>query len=585
MTFLSFPKLVLAACVVLAHPIMGRTRHSEPPIRHTSDFLVQGLEELEPAFQDFDGTMFAGRLPIDLPEDYSEDKPPTGEYMFWLFQPTNATAMDTLTIWLNGGPGCSSFFAGVMFECAPVTTRHHPAGYPKSSFDEPLVANEFAWTKATNMLFVEQPGGVGFSSGPTPNTEYDLSENFYNFLVNFYETFEEFQTKRLFIFGESYAGYYVPSIAHKIHRENKYGSYRHIPLTGLGLGNAWMDALYQGPTVIDYAWWHGMIDSPTRDGLHDIWEQCETGGDDLRKPFHPFTIPDECGVVEATLKAAGAGIFPDMSPNTYDVTTWDTYPVLFDKNSTILQFYNNPKVKEILHAPIDVEFQGCIPGAGRRRRRMEKQETTNLLPGELLLAHDKPDTVVPYVAELLDDAGIRVLVYNGDRDLSCNAPGSEMLLDGMRWHGESDWKKAPRGLWMVDGRPSGYSRSYDNLDFLVVSNSGHLVPNNRPVEALDLITRFVTDAKFNDVTLPKFKLPETKRNHVERPTPPGRHDDWAFFHAVLLVVVAIVCFFSGVLAASRIPGWGNNRGYTSIVNSAAHEERNGTSNDRDFYRP
>jgi carboxypeptidase C (cathepsin A) len=577
MKLVSLPVLFLAACAVMPpFPVMGKKSHATPPRYQPSDFLVQGLEEIEPAFQSFDGSMFAGRLPIDLPDDYSDNEPPSGEYMFWLFQPNNATAMDTVTIWLNGGPGCSSFFAGVMFECAPVTVPHHPAGYPKSRFDEPLVPNEFAWTKATNMLFVEQPGGVGFSSGPTPEIEADLSDNFYGFLVNFYDTFPDYQTKRLFIFGESYAGYYVPSIAHRIYRENQYGSYRNIPLTGLGLGNAWMDALYQGPTVIDYAWWHGMIDSPTRDGLHNIWEQCKQGGEDLEKPFHPFTIPDECGISEATLMAAGAGIFPDMSPNTYDVTTWDTYPLLNNNNSTILRFYNNPKVKEVLHAPTDVEFHGCILGAGRRRR-MEKQEEANLLPGELLLAHDKPDTTVPYVAELLDDAGIRVLVYNGNRDLSCNAPGSEMLLDGMRWNGESGWKNASRGLWVVDGKPSGYSRSYANLNFLVVSNSGHLVPNNLPMDALDLITRFVTDEKFNDVMLPTFDLPQTKSKHVERAIPVGRHDAQAYFHAMLLLVVAIVCFFSGMISASRI-GWGYNRGYTPIASHEEHSSPNGGGN-------
>ena len=513
----------------------------------------------------------------------STNQPPNGEYMFWLFQPNNATAMDTVTIWLNGGgPGCSSFFAGVLFECGPVTTPPHPAGYPHSQFDEHLVANPFSWTKATNMLFVEQPGGVGFSSGPTPNSEADLSEAFFNFLVNFYETFTEYQTKRLFIFGESYAGYYVPSIAHKIYRENKYGSYRHIRLAGIGLGNAWMDALYQGPVVIDYAWWHGMIDSRTRNGLHEIWEQCKLGGDELEKPFHPFTIPDECGIAGATLMAAGAGSFPDMSPNTYDVTTWDTYPLLNNKNSTILRFYNNPKVKEILHAPMDVEFQGCIPGAGRRRR-MDKQDTADLLPGELLLAHDKPDTTVPYVAELLDDAGIRVLVYNGDRDLRTNAAGSEMLLDGMTWKGAEAWKKAPRGLWMVDGKPSGYSRAYSNLDFLVVLNSGHFVPNNRPEQALDLLTRFLTDQPFQDVMLPTFELPPTKRNHPERAIPVSHNDAHAYFHAILLLVVAIVCFFTGMVVASRI-GWGHHRAdYTPIPNEAAYVEPNGDSNGRNFY--
>jgi hypothetical protein len=54
-----------------------------------------------------------------------------------------------------GGPGCSSFNCGVMFENSPVTTPLHPAGYCCLDTHEPLVYNQFAWTNATHMLYVE----------------------------------------------------------------------------------------------------------------------------------------------------------------------------------------------------------------------------------------------------------------------------------------------------------------------------------------------------------------------------------------------------------------------------------------------
>lgn len=40
---------------------------------------------------------------------------------------------------------------------------------------------------------------------------------------------------------------------------------------------------------------------------------------------------------------------------------------------------------------------------------------------------------------LISYTGIRVLIYNDDRDLSTNAQGSEMLLNGMKWGGENEW--------------------------------------------------------------------------------------------------------------------------------------------------
>ena len=298
-----------------------------------SDYLVskQELSDVVPAFQEFDGEMYAGTLPIDI---IDIDSPRTiekkssrsrGEYMFWYFQP-NITSHDSITIWLNGGPGCSSFSTGLPFEISPVTTPHFPAGYPETTTKtQPLIVNEWAWTKATNLLFVEQPGGIGFSKGPTPQNETDLSIDFYNFLVNFYKTFPELQSKKLYIFGESYAGMYVPSIAHQIYIENnKKEQSHHINLYGIGIGNGWMDAKQQGDAVIDYAYWHGMIDSTGRHYLEEKWKDCLESSKHMKSPFHDFTITDECNIAGVVLEMAGAGIFPEKSPNVYDVTTWDT---------------------------------------------------------------------------------------------------------------------------------------------------------------------------------------------------------------------------------------------------------------------
>ena len=45
-----------------------------------------------------------------------------------------------------------------------------------------------------------------------------------------------------------------------------------------------------------------------------------------------------------------------------------------------------------------------------------------------MLEHDKPMSVVPYIAELLDDANIDVLLYNGDLDLACLSQSIELAL-------------------------------------------------------------------------------------------------------------------------------------------------------------
>jgi len=500
-----------------------------------SDFLVTGLEEIEPAFKQFNGTMYSGLLPIDVDLD---DREPRGKLSFWLFTPDESK--DSLTIWLNGGPGCSSFGAGLVMECGPVTYPHHPAGHGRTSADEPLLPNDSSWTKATNLVFVEQPTGVGFSYGPEVESEADLSADFYNFLVNFFATFQDMNDKSLYIVGESYAGMYVPSIAHYIHNQNKKGM-KKMNLSGIAIGNGWVDAMTQGPAVIDYAYWHGMIDSPTKESLWKAWRRCEKKMH-MKAPYHDFTISDECAIVENVLDAAGANIFPKndhYAPNQYDITTWDNYPLLNTPVTAATTFFNDPEVQKKLHFEKEkMIWEPCIPGAGRRRLKEE------MLPGQILLAHDQPESVTPYIAELLDDAGIRVLVYAGDRDISVNLQGSEQVLNDMAWSGKGDWKSSDRYLWMVDGDVSGYVKTHKNLDMLLVMNSGHLVPYNVPIPALDLINRLVGNLSFGDIVLPKIEVsdeyPESESVALDS------ENSWNIQAYAVNVLIAMSCFGIGV---------------------------------------
>ena len=240
---------------------------------------MRGLEEIEPAFGLFQGKMYAGRLPMN-------NLARTGEMMFWLFAHDKPMVDDSLIIWLNGGPGCSSVAAGVLFEHSPVTVPLHPAGFCCTSKDDPFVYNRHSWANASAILYVEQPVGTGFSFGnDIPHSEDDVAGDFYAFLQNFYTVFTQYQRHRLFVTGESYAGYYVSAIARRIHvetekilqmssssssRTKKRASFLHhatvntvgapwnvdsstaipINLAGIALGNGWIDARVQGPITI-----------------------------------------------------------------------------------------------------------------------------------------------------------------------------------------------------------------------------------------------------------------------------------------------------------------------------------------------
>merc|ERR1712166_213356 len=83
----------------------------------------------------------------------------------------------------------------------------------------------------------DQPAGVGFSSGLGTHNEAGVASNMYTFLQGFYEKFPQYQKTPFYIFGESYAGHYVPAISHKIWENNKASEGIHVPLAGIAIGN------------------------------------------------------------------------------------------------------------------------------------------------------------------------------------------------------------------------------------------------------------------------------------------------------------------------------------------------------------
>jgi len=145
-----------------------------------------------------------------------------------------------------------------------------------------------------------------------------------------------------------------------------------------------------------------------------------------------------------------------------------------------------------LHAPPNITWHGCRPGGGRRRRALleegnnnEEKMTVRSSPEEhrrklLYMMNDRPISVAPYISELLN-GGIPVLVYNGDRDMTTNMVGSELVLNQMmEWDNIDKWLDAPRGLWKDRGSYSkhpeaGWAKEYGNLSYVVVYNSGHMV--------------------------------------------------------------------------------------------------------------
>ena len=135
------------------------------------------------------------------------------------------------------------------------------------------------------------------------------------------------------------------------------------------------------------------------------------------------------------------------------------------------------------------------------------------------LAHQDGLGVTQDVVDILENGGdgdgddgenkkIRLLFFNGIEDLICNHVGNEKVLENLPWSGKDDWIKGSRYAWISQyeesGKVSGYMKEHENLMFLKLMDSGHMVPLDIPDKALDMMRILMHGGSFE--TSPQ-KLP------------------------------------------------------------------------------
>jgi carboxypeptidase C (cathepsin A) len=195
-----------------------------------------------------------GDLNFNAYSGYVDIADTTKEIHYLMVESQNDPTTDPLIVWFNGGPGCSSLIG--------FTTENGPYTFAENA--DPIV-NEYSWNQEANILYIEQPAGVGFSycnsrsdckSGDDQSAEDNLAA-----LLAWYEKFPEFKEHELYLSGESYAGIYVPLLASQIHNHNQNASESDYQpnLKGFMVGNGVTDWKYDTqPAFIEMGFQHGL---------------------------------------------------------------------------------------------------------------------------------------------------------------------------------------------------------------------------------------------------------------------------------------------------------------------------------------
>lgn len=87
--------------------------------------------------------------------------------------------------------------------------------------------------------------------------------------------------------------------------------------------------------------------------------------------------------------------------------------------------------------------------------------------------------------------GLPVLIYNGQDDLIVQNPGTMKWVDRIHFTQSEEFRRKLFTPWKINGKVVGAIKSAGLLEFRIVNKAGHLVPMDRPEEALDMASSFI----------------------------------------------------------------------------------------------
>ncbi|KDO32674.1 hypothetical protein SPRG_02374 [Saprolegnia parasitica CBS 223.65] len=392
-------------------------------------------------------------------------------YFYWFFESRSNPATDPLVLWLTGGPGGSSMVA-LLTENGPCT------------IDANLntVNNPHSWTSHANVIWLDQPTGVGFSYTTSDkdddHNQVDVGRNIYAFLQAFLAKHPKYAKSPFFITGESYAGHYVPAAAHYIvGMTNATGDVR-INLEGIAIGNGMTDTITQIPYSAHMARDNKYIDLASPEGFATLKAEAAACG---KLVVQCQTNDSVCP--EATQYWGEHILGPMMSysnktGNPYDIREDCSVDGCVDHIANVRAFLNTPGVQSRLGVHDNITWT----------------EVATRVYGDFSI--DFMKDYVSFVPPLLA-AGVRVMVYAGDADLMCNWVGNEAWTKTLQWPGKAAFNNASVRPLLVNGKEAGNVRATDLLSFVRVFEAGHMVPMDQPQVSLTLMDRFFSNARLD----------------------------------------------------------------------------------------
>ncbi|GMM30935.1 serine-type carboxypeptidase [Martiniozyma asiatica (nom. inval.)] len=400
-------------------------------------------------------------------------------YYFIDFVQRKANEKRPLTVWLNGGPGCSSM-DGAFLEVGPLRTGplHQHSG----------------WLEETDLVFLDQPLGTGYNH-KDPKDDYDgeltvIAARFISWIKQYLSMVQETANYQdIYIAGESYAGQYIPHFADAMVKDEELKDL----LKGVMLGNPWLAPNLQGLSFVPFSIKNNVIDMTDKDTQQKV-EELLSEQESCQLHKEGFESPQCESLLNSFLQKFKMN---DKCINVYNVDLIDSFPQCGSnwppELTKMTSWLNNPLIQDVLNT-VPPNGYNTLSESGKWKECNNK-----------VFAHFRPHNSV-IGAELLSgllEEDVEVLIFVGDKDLICNYIGVEMVLrqylsdyvDLPRLDTKSINKREIEEIemdysWLHNGVQLGSVWRRGRLSYVKVKDASHMVGYDvEGAGIVELITR------------------------------------------------------------------------------------------------
>mmetsp|Transcript_12928 Transcript_12928/g.16164 ORF Transcript_12928/g.16164 Transcript_12928/m.16164 type:complete len:319 (-) Transcript_12928:1171-2127(-) len=313
------------------------------------------------------------------------------------------------------------------------------------------------------MIFVDNPVGSGFSYGDLAGyvtNENQMAAYLENVLAQFMDKFPEYKSNPFYVFGESYAGKFIPALCSYVQHKQPASI---LNLAGFGIGDGYTDPYTQITAHADMVFNAGLVDEDQADQIR-VYQEAARANILAQNWVDAYEARQQ---MFDLINAASGGV------NIYDYRTYTPY-----NYTGIINYVNQEQVRDIIHVGNHTFDNMCNSEVKYIMIQDNMQSVANLVPG------------------LLDR--YPALFYQGQFDCRDGVAMVEAMLRELDWPGIPQYLTAPRYVWTVDGNVAGMTRTFGNLNQCVVVGAGHLVPMNQGAASLEMVKRFVYDLSWNE---------------------------------------------------------------------------------------